>query len=240
MSIEPQQGLISKLDPKSPVVEAYRTLRTNLQFANVDKPLTRVLITSPGPGEGKSTIAANLAYVMAQSGQRVIVVSVDLRKPTLHKYFGLPNQHGVTNILAGQTSIDDCLQGTDTENLRLLASGPTPPNPAELLGSAQMRSLVDELQKRADFIIYDAPPVIAVTDAAVLAPLMDGVLLVINAGTVPRELAIRSKEQLEKVGAKVLGTVLNRVDVASGYGYYYYYYYYTEEPKGKGSTEAAV
>ncbi len=236
LSVNHDAVLIGKMDPKSPVVEAYRTLRTNLQFTNVDRPLQRVLITSPGPGEGKSTITANLAYVLAQSGKRVIASSVDMRKPTLHRYFGLHNQRGLTTILAGQASIDECLQATDTPNLQVLTSGPNPPNPAELLGSEHMRVIMDELQKKADIVLYDAPPVIAVTDAAVLAPIMDGVLLVINAGTVPRELAQRSKEQLVKVGARLLGVVLNRVDVKEGYGYYYYYYYSEEQKAGREVT----
>lgn len=223
--------LISLLDPKSPVVEAYRTLRTNLQYANADGSLRRILVTSPGPGEGKSTTAANLAVILAQSGKRVVAVSADLRKPTLHQYFDLGNNRGVTNVLVGQANMEDCLQETVIENLSLLASGPTPPNPAELLGSAKMKSLLEALQERADVVVYDAPPVVAVTDAAVLAPLMDGVLLVLNVGTVPRELAIRTREQLEKVGARILGVVLNRVSPKSGYGYYYYYYYTDESGK---------
>jgi capsular exopolysaccharide synthesis family protein len=228
--------LISYLDPKSPVVEAYRTLRTNLKYTDVGSPLRKVLVTSPGPGEGKSTITANLAVVLAQSGQRVIAASVDLRKPMLHRYIGLSNQLGVTTILAGQATLADCLQDTGVENMRFLASGPHPPNPAELLSSQRMQELLIELQERADIILFDAPPIVAVTDAAVLAPHMDGVLLVVNVGTVPREMAIRSKEQLLKVGARLLGVVLNRVDSREGYGYYYYYYYYGE---GTSQTRSA-
>jgi len=219
-----ESTLITELDRNSPVVEAYRALRTNLKFVNVDRILRRVLITSPGPGEGKSTIAANLSVVLAQAGKKVITCSVDLRKPTLHTYFGVNNRKGVTNILAGHHTIDECLHEVGIPNLRILASGPNPPNPAELLGSVNMRSLIEDLQQRADMLIFDAPPAIAVTDAAILAPMMDGVILVINAGTVPRELAKHSKEQLEKVGANILGVVLNRVNVKDGYGYYYYYY----------------
>lgn len=212
------------MDPKSPVVEAYRTLRTNLRYASAGSDLRSVLITSPGPGEGKSTTAANLAYIIAQSGQRVIAVSADLRKPTLGKYFGMEHHgRGLSNILIGEATLDDCLIPSAERNLMVLGAGPQPPNPAELLDTERMRVLVQELEERADMVIFDAPPVIAVTDALILGPLVDGVLLVINVGTVPRELAKRSKEQFEAVGARLLGVVLNRVDVREGYGYYYYY-----------------
>jgi capsular exopolysaccharide synthesis family protein len=217
--------LVSDLDPKSPVVEAYRTLRTNLRYASAGGELRSVLVTSPGPGEGKSTIAANLACVMARSGQRVITVGADLRRPTLRKYFGMEdNGRGLSNILVGEATLDDCLIRSSEKNLMVLTSGPKPPNPAELLETERMRTLVEELEERADMVIFDAPPVIAVTDALIIASLVDGVLLVINVGTVPRELAKRSKEQFDAVGARLLGVVLNRVDVREGYGYYYYYY----------------
>jgi capsular exopolysaccharide synthesis family protein len=226
-------ALISHSDPKSPVVEAFRTLRTNLQYINAGESLRKLLITSPGPGEGKSTIAANLGYLLAQSGKKVIVVSADLRKPTVHKILQMPNRQGLTNILAGLAKLDDCLaQVPLIDNLQFLASGPTPPNPAELLGSENMNMLIAELERRADIVVFDAPPVVAVTDAAVMAPKMDGTVLVINVGAVPRELAVRSKAQLEAVGARVVGAILNRVDVKAGYGYYYYYYYSNKDDKG--------
>jgi capsular exopolysaccharide synthesis family protein len=227
--MSPQVQLISDMDPKSPVVEAYRTLRTNLRYASAGSELRSVLVTSPGPGEGKSTTTANLACVIAQSGKRVIAVSADLRKPTLRRYFGMQdNGRGLSNILIGEATLDDCLIPTAEKNLMVLTAGPKPPNPAELLDTERMRALVQELEERADMVLFDAPPVMAVTDALIIAPLVDGVLMVINVGTVPRELAKRSKEQFEAVGARLLGVVLNRVDARGGYGYYYYYYEQTD------------
>jgi capsular exopolysaccharide synthesis family protein len=227
--MSPPAQLISDMDPKSPVVEAYRTLRTNLRYASAGSELRSVLVTSPGPGEGKSTTTANLACVIAQSGKRVIAVSADLRKPTLRRYFGMQdNGRGLSNILIGEATLDDCLIPTAEKNLMVLTAGPKPPNPAELLDTERMRALVQELEERADMVLFDAPPVIAVTDALIVAPLVDGVLMVINVGTVPRELAKRSKEQFEAVGARLLGVVLNRVDARGGYGYYYYYYEQTD------------
>lgn len=228
-----QNALISHFDPKSPVVEAFRTLRTNLQYIKAGESLRKLLITSPGPGEGKSTIVANLGYLLAQSGKKVIVVSADLRKPMVHKILQMPNRQGLTNILAGMASLDECLMPVPLiENLHFIASGPTPPNPAELLGSEQMSELINELERRADIVVFDAPPVVPVTDAAVMAPKMDGTVLVINMGAVPRELAVRSKAQLEAVGARVVGAILNRVDIKAGYGYYYYYYYAHKDDPG--------
>jgi capsular exopolysaccharide synthesis family protein len=227
--MSPPAQLISDMDPKSPVVEAFRTLRTNLRYASAGRELRSVLITSPGPGEGKSTIAANLACVLAQSGQRVVAVGADLRKPALHRHFGVKdNSRGLSNVLIGEATLDECLVPTAEKNLMVLTAGPKPPNPAELLDTERMRALVQELEEQADMVIFDAPPTIPVTDALILASLVDGVLMVINVGTVPRELAKRSKEQFEAVGAHLLGVVLNRVDARGGYGYYYYYYEQTD------------
>lgn len=162
--------------------------------------------------------------MLAQAGQRVIAVAADLRKPMLHKYFGLKeNGRGLSTVLVGKASLEACLEATPEKNLMLLPAGPTPPNPAQLLGTVRMRTLVEELTERADMVVIDAPPVLAVADASVMVRLVDGVLMVINVGTVPKELAKQSKEQLEKVGARILGVVLNRVDARQGYGYYYYY-----------------
>ena len=158
---------ISWLRTKSPESEAYRTLRTNIQFSSVDKPIRTLLVTSSGPGEGKSTTAANLAVVMAQTGQRVILVDTDLRRPVLHKVFGVPNNVGADDRAAGRRgcSLADYLQPTEIDNLTVLTSGPIPPNPSELLGSHRMAHLIEELAQAADIVIFDSPPVLAVTDA---------------------------------------------------------------------------
>jgi len=225
--------------PRSPISEAFRTLRTNIQFASVDRPIHRLLVTSPSPANGKSLVAANLAIVMAQAGQSVILVDSDLRRPTLHKVFELSSEAGLTNGLLAELNpdIDGYLLPTSVENLQLLACGPLPPNPSELLGSQRMRKLVERLQQQADIIIFDSPPILAVTDAAVLAGQVDGVLLVIEAGATREAEARRALEELSKVEAPVLGTILNKVPVRrrGGYGYYYYYqHYYDDEPN---STE---
>ncbi len=217
--------LITHHDPKSPVAEAFRTLRTNIQFASPDQEIKTVLITSAGPSEGKSTINANLAITMAQAGQNVILVDADMRRPTQHKIFELTQAPGLTNILMKREGLDGGIKKTPIENLSIITSGPVPPNPSELLGSKAFKDLMGELKERADMIIFDVPPVGAVTDAQVIAPQMDGVFLLINAGVANRELVKGAKSLLEKVGANILGAILNNVSSKDGYGYYYYYYY---------------
>ena len=179
-----QRQLISWVQTKAPETEAYRTLRTNIQFSSVDKPIRTLLVTSSGPGEGKSTTAANLAVVMAQTGQKVILVDTDLRRPVIHKTFGVPNNVGITTtLLAGQdVDLATYLQPTEIENLSVLTSGPIPPNPSELLGSHRMGHVIEQLSQAADLVIFDTPPVLVVTDASVLGRQVDGVLLVADAG----------------------------------------------------------
>jgi capsular exopolysaccharide synthesis family protein len=216
-------NLITNENSKSPIAEAYRTLRTNLQFANAGETIKLIMYTSSGPGEGKSTTVANTAIVLAQSGKRVIVTDCDLRKPVQHKIFGLKNQ-GLTNALVENTPVTELLQESGIHNLRLLPSGPIPPNPSELLGSAKMDQVLGALQSECDILIVDAPPVIAVTDACVLASKMDGVVLVVSAGIVRPEMAQRTKDLLLKARAHLLGVVLNRVEIEKEHAYYYYYY----------------
>jgi capsular exopolysaccharide synthesis family protein len=204
--------LITVADPRSPVSEAYRTLRTNLDFSSLDKPLKTMLVTSAGPEEGKSTVLANLAVTTAQTGRKVILVDCDLRRPTLHNMFNLKNDAGLTTMVVDDAAMESPpLQNTWVEGLRLVSSGPLPPNPSELLGSRRMEEIVAALLERADVVLFDAPPVVAVTDAAVLATKVDGVLLVINAGGTKRDYARAAKARLEKVNANLLGAVLNNV-----------------------------
>lgn len=221
--------LVVQDDPKSPAAEAIRSLRTNLQYLSLDKPLKHIMITSALPAEGKTTIASNLALALADAGNQTLLVGVDLRKPSVHKLFNCDNRQGITTVLTGHVTLEDALQSTAHPNLKLLASGPVPPNPAEMLGSKAMRSLIGELNGLADMVIYDAAPVIAVTDAALLAPAVDGTLLVVRMGDTPRDLVRQAKEQLEKVNATILGVVANRLSVRRGHAYYYYYYYGTSE-----------
>lgn len=215
--------LIVHDQPKSPIAEAFRTLRTNIQYAKVDVDLKTLLFTSAGPGEGKSTVTANSAVALAQTGKRVVLVDCDLRKPVQHHIFNL-NKKGLTNCLVGESPVSELLQDTEVEGLRILTSGPIPPNPAELLGSARMERILAELREETDYLILDCPPVIAVTDACVLARKADGILLVLDADQIRPEMAQKAKELLENAQGKILGAILNRVEVEKEHSYYYYYY----------------
>lgn len=212
--------LIALRDPQSPAAEAYRTLRTNIQFSSLDKPLHTLLVTSTAPDEGKSTTLANLAVTMAQAEQRVILVDCDLRRPTLHTLFNLPNQVGLTSVILREETAPLPLLETSVPGLSLLASGPLPPRPADLLGSRRMEALIARLRDEADMVLFDTPPVIAVTDAAVLATRLDGVLLVLQAGKTRRDRAREARRLLEKVKANIVGVILNNARQEAGYGYY--------------------
>ena len=212
--------LITLTDPRSPVSEAYRTLRTNLSFYSVDDPIQTLVVTSPATDDGKSVVAANLAVTMAQSGRRTILVDSDLRRPTLHTLFDLAAEPGLTNVVLGELE-ELPLQETGVENLLLLASGPKPPNPADMLGSKRVDALIARLAEEADFVIFDAPPAIAVTDAAVLGAKVDGALLVISAGKTRREHAERAKETLEKARVRIVGATLTNAPRDSMVSDYY-------------------
>ncbi len=218
-----RRQLIVQEQAKSPIAEAYRTLRTNIQFAKIDGQLKSIMFTSAGPAEGKSTTAANTAVALAQTGRKVIIVDCDLRKPVLHRIFKLKNR-GLTNILVENLAVDDLIQDTEVENLRILPSGPIPPNPSELLGSNKMQEIINDLVSQADYLILDAPPTVAVTDACVLASKVDGILLVVGANTVRPEMAQKAKALLVKAQGQLLGVVLNRVEIEEEHVYYYYYY----------------
>jgi len=216
--------LIVQDQSKSPIAEAYRTLRTNINFCRADYEPKTIMFTSAGAQEGKSLTTANTAVALAQSGKKVIIVDCDLRKPVQHRIFDRRKTVGITNILVGnEVSLDDCVQETDVKNLLLLASGPLPPNPSELLGSGKMNNLITCLAGYADHVIFDVPPVIAVTDACVLASRMDGVIIVLGSDIVRPEMAQRAKELIVKARGKLLGVVLNRVEIEEEYSSYYYY-----------------
>lgn len=218
-----QRKLIVHEDPKSPISEAYRTLRTNLQFAKINSELRTIMFTSSGPAEGKSTTIANVAVALAQSGRSIILVDCDLRKPVQHRIFGKRNK-GVTNILVDDSPAEAFLQETEIDNLRILPSGPIPPNPSELLSSLKMVELFTELKELADIVLIDAPPTIAVTDAAVMAAKVDGIVLVIDSTSVRPEMAQKAKDLLVKANGHILGVILNRVEIEEEHAYYYYYY----------------
>ncbi|HSH05234.1 MAG TPA: CpsD/CapB family tyrosine-protein kinase [Anaerolineae bacterium] len=200
-------SLITLTDPRSPISEAYRTLRTNLAFYSLDDPIKTLVVTSPTPDEDKSEAAANLAVTVAQSGRRTILVDSDLRRPILHTFFDTNNENGLTNVI-----LDDKqelpLQKTAVDNLFLLASGPKPPNPADLLGSRQIDRIIEQLTSQADLVIFDAPPVVAVTDAVVLGAKVDGVLLVLKAGKSRRDHAERAQQTLAKANVRIIGAAL--------------------------------
>jgi capsular exopolysaccharide synthesis family protein len=219
---EKTNELITISEPRSPISEAYRTLRTNLDFASLDEALKTLVITSAGVGEGKSTTLANLAVVSAQAGRKVVVVDADLRRPTMHQPFGLSNEVGLTTMMMDDEALaSPPLQDTEVEGLSVLTSGPLPPNPADLMGSRRMAEVIAALAKGADQVFFDTPPVVAVTDAAVLATKVDGVLLVISSGKTRREYARTAVQRLEQINARLVGTVLTNVEMGAGFTGYY-------------------
>ncbi len=235
--------LAALLYPRGPAAEAYRTLRTNLEFASVDEPVRTLLVTSSIPGEGKTTTSSNLAVAFAQAGRRVILLDADLRKPGVHKLFDLPNTSGLTSLLrTDDVTVDDVAQVTEEERLRIVTTGPLPPNPAELLGSHRMQTILERLVAAADLVIVDSPPLQAVTDAAILASITDGSLLVIDAGRTRRAAAGHGREALAKSGARVLGAALNRLSQRAGSDYVYYDYYgaYGAEATAKSAPGRAT
>jgi capsular exopolysaccharide synthesis family protein len=224
---EKSEVLAAIAEPKSAAAEAYRALRTNIQFASPDKPAHIIMATSTRPDDGKSTTIANLAVTFAEAGSPTVLVDADMRRPHLHQMFGLSNDAGLTSWVGEAArgneaaSVPIPLQKTQADNLMLLTSGPVPPNPSEILASQRMVELLSLLRKQADYVLIDTPPIIAVTDAAVLAPRVDGVFLVINAGKTRRDLAVKARDLLRQVNANLLGVVLNNATLdKSAYEYY--------------------
>ncbi len=215
-----QVNLITLTDPRSQASEAYRTLRTNLLFSSLDEPLHTLVVTSPAPEEGKSTALANLAVTFAQGGHRTAIVDCDLRRPSQHTIWGIAQEPGLTSMALGNMDTPPFVE-VGVENLRVMPSGPLPPNPADVLGSARMDAIIARLKTEADFVIFDAPPVIAVTDAALLATKLDGVMLVLRAGSTRREHAERARELLERIGVRIVGAVLTNAEVDTRVVSYY-------------------
>ena len=222
-SLDNKRKLISKYNPKSPISEQYRTIRTNIQFAGVDREIRTIMVTSSNPGEGKSTTAANLAVVFSQQGKRTLLVDADMRKPTVHYTFNLNNTIGLTNVLTRKMELMEAVNITDDKNLFVLPSGPIPPNPAELLGSKRMKDTMEDIQKEFDIVIMDTPPVLAVTDAQIIANYCDGTVLVVSSGNTEIDNAQKAKEVLSNTSTKLLGAVLNQKKVNKENQYYYYY-----------------
>jgi len=261
------QKLIAEREPRSPLTEAYRALRTNLQFSSLDNPLKTIVVTSAGPAEGKSLTASNLAVVLSQAGMNVVLVDADLRRPVMHKVFGLNNNIGLTSWLVGQTAetavanvggrwvestgtgkggpLEPYLQTTTVPRLKVVTSGPLPPNPAEVLGSTRMHQFLEEVTQIADIVIIDSPPCVTVTDAVVLSRWVDGVILVLDQKNTSRQGIQRARENLQAVDARILGAVINRLDSSTGSSYYYgsyssYYYYHADDAdSGNGKNGKA-
>lgn len=221
--------VISRLPPDEPAAEAFRALRTNVTFVGAERPLQFISVTSPGPGEGKSTTAVNLAVVLAQSGQRTLLVDADLRRPQVHRAFSLIQDPGLTDVLVGRLPAREAIRQDVQPNLDILPSGLTPPNPSELLGSQAMRSLIAELRRSYEYIIMDTPPTLPVTDAAVVASSADGAIVVLRSGDTEEVPAQRTIEQLRRVQARVAGVVLNAVSARRDH--HYTYYAYREAPR---------
>ena len=215
-------NLITLINPRSPAAEAYRTLRTNLMFYSVDHPLNAFVVTSPLQGEGKSTVLANLAVTLAQGGHETLIVDCDLRRPTQHELWDLENDRGLTSMLIESAALENPpMQPASVEGLSVLTSGPLPPNPADVVASHRMDDVIVTLRKKVEYILFDAPPVLAVTDAALLGLKVDGVLLVLRAGTSRRDRAARTKEELERVKVPIVGTVLVNAPRDSAVSNYY-------------------
>lgn len=216
MATSQSANLVTLTDPQSPVSEAYRTLRTNLEFTALAGELRALVVTNPAANEGKSTALANLAVTMAQGGRSIIIVDADMRRPAQHTIFGVADAPGLSNALLDETLIlNPPLVETGVAGLRLLPAGPRPPNPAELLGSPRMAQLIESLKQKAEIVLFDAPPVVLVTDAAILGARTDGVLLVLQAGKTKREHAARARALLEQVGARIVGTALTNARAVS-------------------------
>lgn len=219
-------NLIAHNDLKNPATEAYRVIRTSIQFAQAGKELKTLAVTSCTPNEGKSMTIANLAVVLTQAGKSVLLLDCDMRNPTVHKNFNLSNKVGLSSCISMGTALSDAVQKTSIEGLYALTGGVIPPNPSELLGSEQMKNVLQRAKEQYDYVLIDTPPVMPVTDALIVSRFVDGMILVIASAEVKVEMARDVKNQLVNAGANILGVVLNKVrSEHHGYGYGYYYYY---------------
>jgi len=229
---------LTHIAPKSSFAEGIKTLRTNLMFMSPDNPPKFLLVTSPGPSEGKTMMSINMAIAMAQSGLKTIVIDSDMRRPRIHKAFGGRNKKGISSILTGDMPLAEAVLETEVENLEVLTCGPIPPNPSELLHTTRFQRLLDELDERYDRVIFDSPPLGAVSDGLVLSHSVDAVLLILKFGQTRRETLRRAIEQLVTVGAPFMGCVLNDINASvGGYGYSYYYYRYNYDDRPDGSDD---
>jgi len=225
--------LIAHLSPKSNLAESYRTIRTSLLLSSADKKPKAIVVTSALPEEGKSATLSNLAVTLAQAGKTVLIVDSDFRKPTQHKIFKIRNINGLTNYLTSEMEIKALIKATEIPKLFLINVGPVPPNPAELLGSEKMGSLIESLKQWFDFVLFDSPPVLTVSDAMVLGPKIDGMILVVWGGKTAKDALKQAKERLDMLKIKCLGVVINNLNIQE-HDYYYMYHYYQYYGEGKG------
>ena len=219
-----KSNLVTLTHSKSVAAEAYRTLRTNIQFSSYDQEVRVITVTSSRPAEGKSTVACNMAITFAENGKKVLLVDTDLRRPTVHKKFKLPNSLGIVNVIMNMELLHEVVHHDVTEGLDIITSGVIPPNPSELLGSRKFQRFIDEMRDQYDTIILDSPPLLAVTDAQVLTTLSDGTVVVAQHGVTKKDEISQAKDLLEKVKGNILGVVLSQIPPEDN-GYYYYYSY---------------
>ena len=220
-----EERLIAHFHPTSPIAEAYRSFRTNIRFTDIQETPLMFLISSAVKGEGKTTTTANLATVIAQIGKRVILLDADFRDPMVHNVFGLAGQPGVTNVIGGGSEIKDVIRPSGIENLDVVCAGSIPPNPSELMSSTRLREFLKEIGKKYDYVLIDTPPIVAVTDAAILSQFVHGVFLVVRAGSTHKKVFNRAIDLFRKVNARVFGVVINSVTAQRGYGYGHEYRY---------------
>ncbi|HSQ87839.1 CpsD/CapB family tyrosine-protein kinase [Romboutsia sp.] len=222
--------IISINNPKSPIAEAYRGIRTSIEFSNLDKEIKVINVTSSKQNEGKSTVISNLAVSFANLEKKVLILDGDLRNPSIHRMFGISNIHGVTDLLLNTKAFLECVHCTDTKNLHVLTCGQIPPNPSEMLSSKRMKNLIQELKEHYDYIFIDAPPIGVVTDAGIISTYTDGTVFVVGTNETDSEMVKIAKERLENVDANILGVILNKFE-PKGSGNDYYNYYYKETGK---------
>lgn len=219
-----KRQLITLANARSPVSESYRALRTNIDFSSIDENLQVIMVSSAGPGEGKSTTIANLAVAYAQTDRKTLLIDADLRKPTAHHTFSVSNRWGLSSVISKQCTIEEVVQALEIPNLSIITSGVIPPNPAEMLGSNRMTAIIQHLKSIYDIILIDTPPLLAVTDAQIVASKCDGAILVVDQGRVKRDIGKKAIQNLQAVNARILGVVLNNVKRKANEEAYYYYY----------------
>ncbi|MHA7966138.1 CpsD/CapB family tyrosine-protein kinase [Paenibacillus sp. CAU 1782] len=219
-----KRQLITLSNPRSPISESYRSLRTNIDYSAIDEKIQVIMVSSAGPGEGKTTTITNLAITYAQSERKVVLIDADLRKPTAHHNFSISNRWGLSSVLSQQCTLEESIQMSNVPGLDVITSGTIPPNPAEMLGSNRMTAIIQQLREMYDIVLIDTPPLLAVTDAQIVATKSDGAIMVVDQGRVKRDIAKKAIQNLQTVNARILGVVLNNVKRKANEESYYYYY----------------